>query len=144
MTSQANAGQLWKEEGAGKMSSSLREAFASRPKKEFSVFICIFENKAVPLYPKYLSGPDVAVRSPPYPTLGLYKISSNCLPIPRSPKFKLPPELLLNVQGLHVIKFTSHNHLKFCHLLWVETAAFISPGSVFKVQILGQVRWLSG
>lgn len=47
MTSQASAEQLWKEQGAEKTSSSLREAFASRPKKEFSVFICILENKAV-------------------------------------------------------------------------------------------------
>lgn len=47
MTSLANSEQLWKEQGAGKMSSSLREAFASKLKKEFSVFVCILENKAV-------------------------------------------------------------------------------------------------
>lgn len=35
MTSRASAEQLWKEQGAGTTSSSLREAFASRPKKEF-------------------------------------------------------------------------------------------------------------
>lgn len=40
----AGAEQPWKEQGAGE-EVSLREAFASRPKKELSLFMCVLKTK---------------------------------------------------------------------------------------------------